>query len=282
MPQAISEPYLNEHSIALSTPHENVSWQILHQLPGRVRVRVPELAAHARYGAWLQSALNALPGVTSVRVNQAARSVVIKHQPAAAAEVQAKLAEVQAKLVGPSAWAQATSPEGEGSTPKRLLRVSDDVQLSIAESTGNWERLRLPALASGLAFASQFPPLQIVRPLAIATLAMAILPIAQRAFQSIWQKRRLNIDCLDLLAVSLTAWQGKLLTPALVITLHELGDAIREQTAPRYRGAFVYPGGCDWPLCLGAGCGGRTAAGPQRSGCRWVMWWWCIPGSKFQ
>jgi Cu2+-exporting ATPase len=36
---------------------------------------------------------------------------------------------------------------------------------------------------------------------------------------------------LDFLALSLSAWQGRLVTPALVITLHELGDAIRDQTA---------------------------------------------------
>jgi Cu2+-exporting ATPase len=34
-----------------------------------------------------------------------------------------------------------------------------------------------------------------------------------------------------LLALSLSGWQGKLLTPAMVIALHEFGDVIREQTA---------------------------------------------------
>jgi Cu2+-exporting ATPase len=55
--------------------------------------------------------------------------------------------------------------------------------------------------------------------------------VAQRAWQSLTSKRRLNIDCLDLLALSLSGWQGKLFTPAMTIALHEFGDAIREQTA---------------------------------------------------
>ena len=204
-----------------------------HQLPGRVRVWAPKLATHACYGAWLQSALVELPAVTYVRINRAASSVVIQYHPAAVAEVQTKLAAVLVELNGASVRDQATQPEGLGPTPERLALTNGNGRLSVAESSqaGHWEGLRLPVLASALAGASQFPRLQIVRPLAVVTLAMAIFPIARRAFQSIWQERRLNIDCLDLLAVSLSSWQGKLLTPALVITLHELGDGIRNQTA---------------------------------------------------
>ena len=234
MPQAIRQLQWNGSCASFSSTDQNAAWKMVHQLPGRVRVWA-ELAADAHHGAWLQSALAALPGVTYVRINRTVRSVVIQYDPAAVAEVQAELATVLSELNRASAGQQVSPPEAHGETSERLALTNGygHHTLSVAEpdQASQWEGLRLPALASMLAFASQFPRLQIVRPLAVVTLAMAIFPIAQRAFQNIWQKRRLNIDCLDLLAVSLSAWQGKLLTPALVITLHELGDGIRDQTA---------------------------------------------------
>jgi Cu2+-exporting ATPase len=180
-----------------------------------MRVWIGALAQPGSSGTQLQSALAALPAVTYVRINAVACSVVIQYDPAAMTEIQAHLAEVL------------------GGTSRSSSQRQGQVELSGAApaAVAHWRSLQLPVLASALAFASQFHRLRVVRPLAIATLMLAMLPIAQRAFQSIWQKRRLNIDCLDLLAVSLSAWQGKLLTPALVITLHEVGDAIREQTA---------------------------------------------------
>lgn len=45
------------------------------------------------------------------------------------------------------------------------------------------------------------------------------------------QFRKLNIDCLDFLAIVLTSFQGNLLAPALLMTLHEVGDTIRTRTA---------------------------------------------------
>ena len=68
-------------------------------------------------------------------------------------------------------------------------------------ASNHWASLQLPGLASALAFASQFPSLRWLRPLAATTLALTVWPIAQRAFKSISQDRRLNIDCLDLLAL---------------------------------------------------------------------------------
>jgi Cu2+-exporting ATPase len=70
-----------------------------------------------------------------------------------------------------------------------------------------------------------------LRPIALASLLTLTLPIAKRASESLWHDRKINIDCLDLLAVGLSYGQGRLVTPALVITLHELGDSIRDRTA---------------------------------------------------
>lgn len=203
-----------------------LAWRVQHHIPGRLRLRVPALGAQDSYALWLQASLEAIPGVICLRINRAARSIVIQHQPAAAELVWTRLGELlgqpEQEPVGDNGH-QAISSSRETSGEPQTMTPND--------SGHHWSSLQLPGLASALAFASQFPTLRWLRPMAAATLATTILPIAQRAFRSLWQERRLNIDCLDLLALSLSAWQGKLLTPALVVTLHQLGDTIRDQTA---------------------------------------------------
>jgi len=107
-------------------------------------------------------------------------------------------------------------------------------QNKIANSTVKAEKtqtnqVKLPAFAAILALLGLRLP--IPRAIIAATVAFAALPIAKRAYASITKERKLNIDCLDLIAIALTSAQGNLLTPALVMTLHEIGDTIRDRTA---------------------------------------------------
>jgi Cu2+-exporting ATPase len=91
--------------------------------------------------------------------------------------------------------------------------------------------LTLPLLATGLALASNQITSKLLETVARFTLLAAAFPVARRAYGSVAHHRKINIDCLDLMALGLSGIQGKLVTPALVITLHELGDLIREKTA---------------------------------------------------
>ncbi|MDP8943314.1 MAG: heavy metal translocating P-type ATPase, partial [Actinomycetota bacterium] len=61
--------------------------------------------------------------------------------------------------------------------------------------------------------------------------AIAAAPIARRAFHSLRAERRLNIDVLDLTAITLATLRGSFLTPAVMIGTVEIGEAIRERTA---------------------------------------------------
>jgi len=212
------------------------TWHILHHLPGRLRIHVAGLRSENRYGDWLEAALVATPGVTGLRLNRTAGSVVIHYQPTATRQLWVRLGELLGELEQGSVLKLNIATPDVPPTLKPQESVQEVIPQerktsALAKQENYWSGLQLPGLASVLAFASQFPSLRWLRPLAATTLAAAIFPIAQRAFESLWRDRRLNIDGLDLLALSLSTWQGKLLTPALVITLHELGDAIREQTA---------------------------------------------------
>ena len=216
-------------AVALTSDHSAL-WKIGHQVPGRRRLRVPKLGTQPQCQAQLQSGLAALPEVQQVRMNLAARSVVIRYVPSAALEMSAHLSELLSNLERDLEAVDAVlapdesplQPPLEGDRSTAPLKGAGDQRGST---------LRLPLLASALALASRWPGLRGARPVAAVTLAITIWPIARRAWQSLWRDRRLNIDCLDFLALSLSAWQGRLLTPALVIALHEIGDAIRDQTA---------------------------------------------------
>lgn len=195
-------------------------YQLVHHTIGRVRFRLPWLEQHPDNAEKLQQALENTAYIISVRMNRTARSLVIQYQPGYSVEEQ--LPHLLSHFLSTCLPAPARSSQAHVLTPPSKIQDSDE---------GEWSSLQLPATAALLAFLCRSPRLAILRPFAMLTLLAAAFPVAQRAFHSLVMRQRLNIDCLDLLALSLSGWQGKLFTPAMVITLHELGDVIREQTA---------------------------------------------------
>jgi Cu2+-exporting ATPase len=192
------------------------AYHIIHQTQGRVRLGVPWLGQHPDQAKKLQGILENTDYITHVRINRTARSLIIHYQPGYS--IAAQLSHLLSKCLSDQATSSPTHP------PTLTSKLQDSEE-------GEWSSLQLPVTAALLAFLCRFPRFAILRPLAVLTLLAAAFPVAQRAFHSLIGQHRLNIDCLDLLALSLSGWQGKLLTPAMVIALHEFGDVIREQTA---------------------------------------------------
>ncbi|MGC9524910.1 MAG: heavy metal translocating P-type ATPase [Limnospira sp.] len=189
--------------------------QVVHHIPGRTRFRIPLLGEDPDSTAAVREVLESTPGVTDIRINRISRSLIVCYLPESSVEVQ----------IGRRV-----------SDCLRQLAVRDETEpdLSTPEETAEEEAgssLRLPVAAVSLALLSRFPRLGGLRLVARVAFLAAAFPVARRAFESVVVRRRLNIDCLDFLALSLSAGQGKLVTPAMVIVLHELGDAIRERTA---------------------------------------------------
>ncbi len=54
--------------------------EVIHRLPGRLRVRLPRLRHDTAYAADLKQEISRITGVTEVRVNPAASSIVITYQ----------------------------------------------------------------------------------------------------------------------------------------------------------------------------------------------------------
>ena len=182
---------------------------IVHSLPGRMRLRIPKLICDRYYKTNLEYLLKTNPLILRSRINSAAGSVVIHYNYNRDYEIiSARIADIIEK----ANWVQ-----------------KEEINPSEAHPEEQWSSLTLPILATLLALGSR--KFSFLRPVAAGALAVVGFPIARKAFVSIFREHRLNIDFLDFLALTLSGLQKRLITPALVIALHELGDKIREQTA---------------------------------------------------
>ncbi|MDJ0899905.1 MAG: heavy metal translocating P-type ATPase [Xenococcus sp. MO_188.B8] len=194
--------------VDLSLPH------LVHHIPGRARFRIYSLQDDSDYAANLEQFLLAQPQIIHVRINTFAASIAITYSYRGSSPTE--ITSYLMKLLQQAATSElVTSPSSEKPT-------------SEIES---WSNLTLPVFTTVISWLSNQSRLLWLRPIAITSLLAVTLPIFKRASQSLISDRKINIDCLDLLAVGLSYGQGKLATPALVITLHELGDLIRERTA---------------------------------------------------
>lgn len=190
----------------------NVTYSVVHTIPGRLRFRVPRLRCDADYAKRLEVLLTADALVKNVRVNPAAMSVAVTYKSAKVDD--AKMRSHLHDLI------QAAS---------EVVVLKNTV--TSTEKETSWPGLQLSAVATTLAVLGgplglPIPPLIVALPIAIAT-----LPVVQRAWEGIRVERKLNIDFLDLMAIAITTFQGQFLTPSLMLSLIEVGENIRDRTA---------------------------------------------------
>ncbi len=191
--------------------------QVIHAIPGRIRLRMPALW-NSQPKKELTDRLKADPRIISVRINQACASIAIQYRPES-------IAAIAAPDYFLHFFDNRSTPRSTNSEPE--CNAESDTE----DEDGGWSSLRLPILATLLAVASQRWPYPLLKVAAAGVLGACVLPVVQRASNSVFVEHRLNIDCLDLMAISLSTIQGKLITPALMMTLHGIGDVLREQTA---------------------------------------------------
>ncbi|MDQ3355487.1 MAG: heavy metal translocating P-type ATPase [Actinomycetota bacterium] len=182
-------------------------------MAGRLRLRVPPIAADPAYADRLAGLVRSEQDVLGVRVNRAAASIVVRYRP----------------LLGDAALRNRLEEH---------VRSARDATLSggrQADRTGaglaRWRGLGLPAVTAALALLGGPLGFAVPAPLIAGAVAGAALPIARRALHSVSVERKLNIDVLDMTAIVLTTLRGSYLAPAVMISLVEIGEAIRERTA---------------------------------------------------
>ncbi|MBE9198623.1 MULTISPECIES: heavy metal translocating P-type ATPase [unclassified Nodularia (in: cyanobacteria)] len=193
-----------------------VSFNVIHTIRGRVRLRVPRLRYDADYADRLQSLLTSDPLVTSVRIKSAAASLVVTYKSSAVTD-----SKMRSRL---SCLILAAIPAG--------IVITDAQKSSTAlANTDSWPGMQLSVMATSLAVLQGTLGLPIPPIMVMGSIALATFPVLQRALVGIITQRKLNIDFLDLIAIAITTFQGRFLTPALMLSLIEIGENIRDRTA---------------------------------------------------
>lgn len=192
--------------------------RVAHQIPGRVRFQVPAALFKRRTREGIRVALEERPGVTAVRFNPEARSLVVEHAPGIG------LAGLRRTIL--SAQPRDPARATHAGRPQRHVRS-------------------LAALGAGgmLALAGQ--------PLALPLIGLGSVPIFRRAVKRV-RRGKVGVDALDATAMTLTVMTGQWLTAAMLGALVEGGELLRDLTASRSRrelGALMsHPNATCWKV----------------------------------
>ncbi|MBF2065365.1 MAG: cadmium-translocating P-type ATPase [Calothrix sp. C42_A2020_038] len=190
-----------------------VYYSVVHETPGRLRLRVPHLKEDAEYAQRLLVLIKADKYVTSVKMKPAAASLAITYDVTiGSALIRSHVAHIL----------QAATDVAVLKTSKSSPQKEDESAIP------SW---KLSLAAATLAILSGPVGLSISPILTASTIAFATLPVAKRAFSAIRNERKLNIEFLDFMAIAITTVQGHFLTPALMLGLIEIGENIRDRTA---------------------------------------------------
>ncbi|BAZ38067.1 heavy metal translocating P-type ATPase [Calothrix sp. NIES-4101] len=213
---------LVDHNRGIKTFNKNhqlkVYYSVVHETAGRLRLRVPHLRNDADYVQHLQALLEADKYITKVRLKPAAASVAVTYDIS-----QIPQSEIRPHIAH---LLQAATDIAIISNVVQTTPQTDE-----KEDENSFPSWKFSAASAALALLGG--PLGFsISPILIATtIALATLPVAQRAWVAIRDERKLNIDFLDFMAIAITTVQGQFLTPALMLGLIEIGENIRDRTA---------------------------------------------------
>ncbi|MGQ9872310.1 heavy metal translocating P-type ATPase [Leptodesmis sp.] len=207
---------LQTPALARRANADTIACTLKHSLPGRIRYKIPRLLKDADYTRKLTHLLERDRSVTGIKLNPDSGSLTVYYT---------------AEQIGEAAMQSHLAD---------LIQTAPTVSLPIATTIvepaapeaepSSWNPMTIPMMTLGLSALCSLG-LPIPSALVAGSVAIAALPVAQRAWDGLLQERKLNIDFLDLAAITITAFQGNFLNPAIMISLIEFGEAIREQSA---------------------------------------------------
>ncbi|MCX7593628.1 MAG: heavy metal translocating P-type ATPase [Fischerella sp.] len=193
-----------------------IDYQIIHTTSGRLRIKIPRLSQDVGYTNQLIWLIESFDFIISVRINPAAESLIIHYQENLVSSTAVK--ESLRTIIQQAAIAETSS---------EIVRTQTEFKSEL-----DWvlERVGMPVLSLGLALlAQQFLP---IPPLLVAgAVAVAAIPFIHRTLELMLTERRLDADILDILWMSLYTIKGDFVAPALMISLIESGDVLRDATA---------------------------------------------------
>ncbi len=185
-------------------------FKVLHEVPGRCRMRVSRLRADRLMREHVEKRLKASPLVSNFRFNLACESVTVEYQ---------GVIETLIELL-------------QDTRDLAVLDDNQDITLKALPATDSQQPLKALALA-GAAL--------VLGPVAGTTFSLGLIlltgmPIWRRALHVVFYERRLNVDFLDGLALVIAVLRQQPRTAALMAFMVHLGDVVRELTARQSRG----------------------------------------------
>ena len=199
-------------------------YEVVHAVPGRFRLRVTRLSQDLLYANKLNWFVEALSIVISVRMNRLAGSMIVQYNAdAVTLNALREMLDI--------AFEQARTEElPPGATPfgdSTLLAAKTELRPEV-----NWiERLGLPVTSLGLAVLAQQLAFPLTTLLIGGLVTVAALPFVLRTIETTLKERRLDADVLDVLWLALYTAKGDFVAPALMVSLMESGEALRDTTA---------------------------------------------------
>ncbi|MFB2876340.1 heavy metal translocating P-type ATPase [Floridanema aerugineum] len=195
-----------------------VAYSIVHAAGGRLRIRIPRIATDPIYAKKLRILARSIQGVSSVQLNLKISCLIVEFP------LHLSLATLQEQVINMIQEVDRLEVKKES----LLVEESEVGQLSEI----NWlDRLGLPILSLGLAVLME----ELVFPVQVlivgGVLIAAALPFYDRIIQRTTQQGHLDADVLDALWLGFYVLQGKFVAPALMLSLIETGDALRDATA---------------------------------------------------
>jgi Cu2+-exporting ATPase len=202
---------------------------IRHFIPGRIRLYIPELFRADPDPAKTIRLLSSGDTIHSIKATVPCCSVLIHYQ--------RTHPEVISDLL---ALLRRHTPQEVRDLPHVPARIEDGKALTPAanQPPENLAKKKWPLILPTLSLALCFFTNPIVTIVNIPLMIWNSVPILRRAWRVLTQQRRLNVDFLDVVAITVSLLQHSLLTAGIVVWLIRLGDWIRDLTAARSRKAF--------------------------------------------
>lgn len=182
-----------------------LTFEIMHAIEGRIRVRVQAQEIFETLTPSFQSFLHSHPGILNVRLNSQCRSVVVCYVPAALST------DAVTKILA------AASVDHLRTVEIIPLQTRQDL-----DASPPWVSLVFSTAAVALGFLESWVTPWI--------LALASVPIFSRAFDALTRKGELTVDVLDAAATAVLGFRGHLSTATTMVWLVALGDTIRDIT----------------------------------------------------
>ncbi|HSF66714.1 MAG TPA: heavy metal translocating P-type ATPase [Nitrospiraceae bacterium] len=191
--------------------------EVIHRLPGRVRMRVPWIKNSLQMAQGLAATLSGIEGINECRANAECASVTISYDQYR--WTPAKLSQRLNALTS--------------SDLKHLAVVNGLNGAATETERTSWFELSLSSAGVALGFLCE-PLAPVIVPLLLAGSA---LPMLKRAYEAVATEGRLTVDVLDASATALLSVQGQVSMATFMVWLINLGDYIRDATVSQARSA---------------------------------------------